>query len=403
MISRIAWRNIWRNKIRSAVVIASVVVGIWAAAFILSFSMGMKHAYVQTAIENQVSHLQLHAPGYLDNPGLEKSIQQADSKASAISRLPAVKAVTVRVLVIAMAATASNTAGVNVRGIDTAAENAVTHIGDHVQEGSYLAGNGLPALIGAALAEKLNLKMHHKLVLTFQDLQGNITSAAFRVTGIYTTANSSFDENNVFVRRGDLAALLGLKDQAEEIAVLLRQDDEVPAVQDRLVKMFPSLDVKSWKQIAPELALTVDSQNESLFLVVLIIVLALMFGIVNTMMMAILERVHEIGMLMAVGMNRIRLFLMIMMETLYLSIAGIPAGLALSWLTISITGREGINLGIFAKGLSAFGLGTIVYPRLQPGFYVIVAVFIFCAAFLGSLYPALKALRVEPAEALQAI
>src|SRR5690242_11091449 len=344
MIAQIAWRNVWRNKVRSGVVITSVVVGIWAAAFIISFSTGMKRGYVETAIGTEVSHLQIHFPGYMDNPDLSEYIPRADSVVARIKKLPAVKAVTARLLVNAMAATATNTTGAIVRGVDTTNENGVTRVKGHIRTGAYLNGNNLPVLIGSALADKLHLKMHHKLVLTFQDTRGNIISAAFRVTGIYRTTDSRFDEDNIFVRRNDLANLLGVTDKAAEIAILLKQDDSVPAVQSELIKMYPALEVKNWRQIAPELALTVDSQNESLILIVLIIVLALMFGILNTMMMAILERVHEIGMLMAIGMNKTRLFFMIMTETLYLSLAGIPLGLLLSYITISITGKQGINL-----------------------------------------------------------
>ena len=400
MIAQVAWRNVWRNKLRSGVVIASVAVGIWAASFIISFSTGLKHRYVLTAIETVVSHLQIHFPGYLDNPDLSKSIPHADSLVSLIKSMPEVKGVTARLLVNAMAATATNTTGAIVRGINTKDENEVTHIGEDIRTGTFLSGKNLPVLVGASLAEKLHLRIHHKLVLTFQDASGNITSAAFMVTGIFTTSNSTFDDNNVFVLKNDLAALLDTKDDAQEIAILLKKDDEVDTVQARLGKIFPLLEVKNWREIAPELALTVDSTNESLYLVVMIFVLALMFGIINTMMMAILERIREIGMLMAIGMNKTRLFLMIMTETLFLSFAGIPLGLLLSYITISITGREGINLGAFSKGLSAFGFGTIVYPELNPKFYLVVALFIFCAAFFGSFYPASRALKTNPVEAL---
>jgi ABC-type lipoprotein release transport system permease subunit len=401
MIAQVAWRNVWRNKVRSLVVISSVVVGIWAAAFIISFATGMKHSYVETAIENEVSHLQIHVPGYLSDPDLTKLIPKADNMVTVIKKMQQVKAVTARLLINAMASTPTNTTGAIVRGIDTADENSVTHIRGHIISGTYLDDNNLPVLVGSALAEKLNLKMHHKLVLTFQDVQGNITSAAFKVTGIYATTNSTFDENNMFVRRSDLASLLSISDKAAEIAILLKQDDKVTSVQKSLAGRFPGIEVKNWKEIAPELALMVESQNESLYLIVLIIVLALMFGIINTMMMAVLERIHEIGMLMAIGMNKTRLFFMIMTETLYLSLAGIPLGLMLSYVTISVTGRHGINLGTFSKGLSSYGLGTIVRPVLTPQFYGIVALFIFLAALLGSFYPAAKALRIEPARALQ--
>lgn len=401
MIPLIAWRNVWRNRVRSLVVITSVVVGIWAAAFIISFSIGMKQGYVRTAIKDEVSHIQVHMPGYLQNPDLARYIPQAGLLIRRIRRIPEVKAVTGRLLLEAMASTATNTAGVILRGIDTEAENQVTGIRDHIIAGSYLSGRELPVLVGSALAGKLNLKLGHKLVLTFQDSGGNITAAAFRVCGIFRTANSSFDESNLFVQAGDLDPLIREGDRTAEIAVLLRDEDSVLPVQQTLQAMFPKTEVENWRQIAPELALMVDTQDESLYLILLIIVAALMFGIINTMLMAVLERFREIAMLMAIGMKRSRLFGMIMMETLYLSGAGIPLGLGVSYLSIRILARSGIDLGHFAQGLSAYGFGTIIYPQMKPQFYWLVCGFIFLAALLGSLFPAARALKVEPSKALQ--
>jgi ABC-type lipoprotein release transport system permease subunit len=401
MITQIAWRNVWRNKVRSLVVIASVAVGIWASTFIAAFSSGMRHRYVETAIHNEVSHIQVHARGYLDDPELSESIPDAGVVVSQIKKMPGVKSVSSRLLVNAMAATASTSTGVLLRGIDTLDENNTTGIGKNLVEGSYLSGATLPVFISKELAEKLHVKLKHKIVFTFQDAQGNMTSAAFRVTGIFKTNNSTFDLQNVFLRDADLSALLKMDGEASEIAILLNNDNEVPTLLSKLKTIFPKYDVKDWKQIAPELALTVDSLNETLYMFILIIVLALVFGIVNTMLMAVLERTHEIGMLMAIGMNRKKLFRMIMTETFYLSLVGTPVGLLLAYITIVLTGKYGISLALFAQGLSSFGISKMVYPELEASVYGVIAVFIFAGTVLASFYPAIRALKLNPTDAMR--
>lgn len=403
MITQIAWRNVWRNKVRSLVVIASVAVGIWAATFIAAFSSGMRHRYVETAIHNEVSHIQVHVKGYLDDPELSESISNVNAVISKIKKLPGVKSVSSRLLVNAMAATASTSTGVLLRGIDTLDENNTTGIGSNIMEGSYLSGATLPAFISTELAKKLHVKLKHKIVFTFQDAQGNMTSAAFRVTGIFKTNNSTFDLQNVFLRDTDLSALLKMDGEASEIAVLLKRDNDVPLVLSKLKALFPNYDVEDWRQIAPELALTVDSLNETLYMFILIIVLALVFGIVNTMLMAILERSHEIGMLMAIGMNRNKLFRMITTETFFLSLVGTPVGLLLAYITIMVTGKYGISLGLFAEGLSSYGISKMVYPELGASVYGVIAMFIFAGTVLASFYPAIRALKLNSVEAMRAI
>lgn len=403
MITQIAWRNVWRNKVRSLVVIASVAVGIWAATFIAAFSSGMRHRYVETAIHSEVSHIQVHALGYLDDPELSESIPDVNKIVSQIKKIPEVKSIASRLLVNAMAATTSTSTGVLLRGIDTLDENNTTGIGKNIIEGNYLSGATLPAFISSELADKLHLKLKHKIVFTFQDVQGNMVSAAFRVTGIFKTNNSTFDLQNVFLRDSDLSALLKMDGEASEIAILLKNDKDVPAVLSKLKTLIPEYEVKDWKQIAPELALTVDSLNETLYMFILIIVLALVFGIVNTMLMAVLERSHEIGMLMAIGMNRKKLFRMIMTETFYLSLVGTPIGLLLAYITIVLTGKYGISLALFAQGLSSYGISKMVYPELEASVYGVIAVFIFTGTLLASFYPAIRALKLNSVEAMRAV
>jgi ABC-type antimicrobial peptide transport system permease subunit len=134
---------------------------------------------------------------------------------------------------------------------------------------------------------------------------------------------------------------------------------------------------------------------------VIIILVALSFGIINTMLMAIMERVREIGMLMAIGMNKGKIFLMILFETLFLSVTGGILGLLFSWILINITGITGIDLSVLAEGLNSMGYSSFVYPELDFYYYALIGLLVVATAVFASIMPARKALKFNPAEAVR--
>jgi ABC-type antimicrobial peptide transport system permease subunit len=160
---------------------------------------------------------------------------------------------------------------------------------------------------------------------------------------------------------------------------------------------------ETWKEIAPELALLQEMYGSMLYVLLVIIMLALVFGIVNTMLMAVLERFKELGMLMAVGMTKLRVFSMVLLETLYLGVIGAPFGLLAGWLTISYYTNVGVDLSNYSEGLEAFGYSSILYPYVEGSAYITVTIGVIITAFIGAIYPAWKAIKLNPVEALHKI
>ncbi len=405
MLSLIAWKNIWRNKVRSLIVMTSIVLGIWAGTFIMSFSWGMTSQYVNLAIKQEISHIQIHQPDYKKDKNIKFVIPEAESLLSEIKKVKEVKAVSARTLVNGMASSATTGIGVNIEGVDPVSENTVTGMKENVIEGDYFETiKHNPLIIGQKLANKLKVKVRNKVVLTFQDESGNITAGAFRVAGIYKTRNSTFDELNVFTQKEDLNRLLGVHDgDAHEIAVLLNNNNDLPVVMKKLTAKFPKLKVESWEEIAPDLKFVIGSFEQTMYLFITIILLALAFGIVNIMLMAVLERVRELGMLMAIGMSKPRIFFMIMLETFYLSLISGPLGLALAYGTIHYFGIHGIDLSAFSQGLSSYGMDSTVRTSLPAGLYAEILLMVFVASILAAIYPSIKAIKLRPVEAIRKI
>jgi putative ABC transport system permease protein len=401
MLLTIAWRNLWRHRARSLAIIASVVLGVWAGAFIVSLYYGMGNERVRIAIEEEVSHLQVHHPRFREdfearwNFGL-------DSLDAVLRSRPEVKAWSLRTVAQGMLSTAAGSNGVQINAVDPASEAATRGLDRFVQNGAYFdPAKKNQVLVGKKLADKMKLTPGAKIVLTFQDQGQNIQSGAFRICGLYATSNAPLDERNVYVGRTEFNGLIGLPGRATEAAVLLHDEKEVPAALADLRHRLPELEVETWRDISPETDLIISSLDISSFIVIAIILLALAFGIINTMLMAVLERTREIGVLMAIGMTRMRLFGMVVLETLLLTIVGCPIGFGMAWALNLWLSKTGINLAAFAGNMTRdFGFGAVVYPDL-PAFKVWQIIqTVFVIALLASVFPAWKALKLKPVEAI---
>ncbi|QTN39963.1 ABC transporter permease [Cryomorphaceae bacterium] len=404
MLLKIAWRNIWRNKLRSGVVITSIVLGIWAGLFVIALSAGLNEQRKVSVIENSISHVQYHHPEFLKDRNAKYVIDDIESVEASIQSDSTVLNYTKRGLVNGMASSARGGNGVVISGIDPEMEARVTTIGEKVVDGAFLSQEGrFPVYIGQALAEKMNVHVRSKIVLTFQDSESEIVAGAFRVAGIYKTVSKKYDEMNVFVRLSDLEKLLHTDNGVNEVAVLLKEFEVIPPFVERQRASYPELKIEPWDEISPELGYADEMMEIFLYLFLGILLAALSFGIVNTMLMAVLERKRELGMLMSVGMNKARIFAMITFETIAIALAGGPLGILMAWLTIVYFQSAGLDLSFYAQGLEEFGIDPIVYPYLEFQYYWSLAIMVVIMAILASVYPARKALKMNPAQAVRAI
>jgi ABC-type lipoprotein release transport system permease subunit len=405
MIWSIAWRNVWRNKLRSLIVIAAVTIGLFGTLSMIAMSLGMMDQRIDAAIKYEVSHIQIHDPEFMQDKSPQFYMTGAPSMVDSIKNIKGVRAVSSRLALPAMASTAATGTGVMINGIQPEEEKQVSKIYECVTEGSYFEKESRTPiiLISQKLATKLNAKMGSKIVITLQNNEGVLTYGLFRVGGIYKTSNTMYDEGNVFVRSADLASLTGFgENDATEIAILLDNTNLTEAVTAQIKARYSHLSVVTWTELQPMLKLMVSLMDVYTYIIMIVILIAMAFGIINTMLMAILERIREIGMLMAVGMNRRRIFSMIMLETIFLSVTGAVIGMVISYITIRLTGAHGLNFSVWAEGLESYGYSSVIYPVLYRKYYIALTLFVIVIAIISSLYPARKALGFRPAEAVRA-
>jgi len=402
MLFKIAWRNIWRNKTRSIVILVAVAIGLWAGIFLMAFYNGMVEQRIRSAIETEISHIQLHHPDFRKDHDLRYYLPGGNHLVQSIQKESSVKIAGGRLVIYGMAASAAGSAGVKINGVMPVAESALTQLSKKIVSGNYFSANVKnEILVGEKLAKKLKLDLHSKTILTFTDRDGNIASGAFRIAGIFKTVNTPYDESNVFIRSEDAGMLAGLPGELNEIALLLNKDVDVDEVTDRLSHKYPSVEIKKWMEISPEMQLLVTAMDQMMLFYMGIIMLALAFGIINTMLMSVLERTREIGMLLALGMNKFRIFGMILLETIFLVLAGCPAGIMPALITIMYTRKRGIDLSVFSETFASFGYSNEVFPSLTTGQFGTVMLLVVVTALFSALFPARRALKLKPAEAIR--
>jgi ABC-type lipoprotein release transport system permease subunit len=403
MILKLSWRNIWRNPTRSLVVIGAIVIGVWSVIFLLGMVYGMAKSYVDNAIQKETSHIQIHHPHFPDEKESKYYLEEPDQILEQIQTLPSVRATTIRSLSNAMIGSSRGNRGIKVNGIIPEREKDVTGMGEAMVEGEYLDESGKNhILLSTSLAEKLKVRLRSKVVLTFQTVEGEIISGAFRVNGLFDTNNEMYDNAVAFVHINALNRLLGKQDIGHEALIYLDNIEHLDTAMTRLKSMFPDLLVQSYKEISPEMELFEEQIGMAGRVYMVIFMLALIFGIINTMLMAVLERVRELGMLMAVGMNKLKVFFMIVFETIMLGFVGAPVGILFGWLMTIYFNKTGINLVMFAEeGMQQFGMSSFIYPEVATQEYFVLAFAVFITALLASLYPAYKAIRLKPVEAIR--
>ncbi len=404
MLIKISWRNIWRNRTRSLVIIVALVIGLMGGVFSAAMRFGAEAQQFEDTIEYQISHIQIHNPEFIANPEARFRVEGGFEMADEISKRPEVLVATPRTAFDGMISSASKSTGVRIRGIDQETEALATKTDQLVFEGSFLDDSGrLPGMvIGQDLAQMLNVRLGSRIVLTFQDIYGEVISASFRIEGLFTMNSRSFEESTVFVLASDLNEMIGDPLAVTEIAVVLNDHNKYREAASNLQQTYPSVEVRHWAEISPHLYFVMEILQQGLIWLMGIVILGVSFGVLNTILMSVLERVRELGVLMAVGMKRSWVFGMIVLETTMLSIIGGSIGLTASYLLVSFLNKRGVDMATAGgDGLREYGYASVIHPQLEPIFYLHISIVIIVFAILASLYPAWKAIRLVPAEAVR--
>ncbi len=401
---KISWRNIWRNKLRSLVVIFSIVFGLLGGIIIIAMSYGLNEERMNNAVDTYLSHIQIHNNLFSEDYNIKHTINNLDAIEKAINQDERVVSYSKRIVLNGMLSNSNGSYGIQVKGIDPDEEIKVTNTYEKIIDGEYFRSKrDNTILVGKKLADKLNLKLKSKVVITFQDENYELTSLLYRVEGIFRSGNSRYDEMNVFVKNKSITKNLPGFNGYHEMPILLSDIELRGEVKKDLIPLSSDNIVEGWDDISKELAYANEMLSAVLYIFMMIILSGLSFGVINTMLMAILERRKEIGMLMSIGMNRYKIFMMISFETIFLSLIALPFGLITSYLIVEYYSVVGIDLSVVEAGLENFGVGTRLYFKVPNEEYFYVSLMVFVISIFSSIFPSIRALKINPVEATKTI
>jgi ABC-type lipoprotein release transport system permease subunit len=404
MYFQLAWRNLWRNPKRTIVIMLAILIGVWSMIVVSAFSQGALESSIQNGISTLTGHLQIHQKDYRDDPVVEHSIQDPGTITNALNNtLPSGSVWSARVRINGVVNNARHSGGITLVGIDPEREAKVSFIGTAVTQGTYLDPEDMQGiLIGRALAEKFETGKGKKLVLMSQDTTGEIASRAFTIVGIFNADMESTEKQFVFVTKEAAQEMLQLGNAISEVAILLPDRQEVNRVAESLRETLSSdkYDVDTWQQLLPLLKTYLDVFKGYLYLMYIVVFIAMGFGIVNTILMAVMERIREFGLLNALGMKSRSIIKEVMIESFFLLVLGTGLGNLLGIFSIHAFSSNGIDLSAFAKGSEFWGMSRVIYPMVKIQNMIVANLVVLGLGVLVSLYPAVKATRFNPVDTL---
>lgn len=410
MLLKLAWRNIGRGWRRSAVVLSAIAVGLAACLVLIAWMKGLMFQMADNAIRTQLAHVAIQAAGYQQSPDLGLNLgDQAHAIQAAVARHEGVHA-SPRVRGEGLVQNARHSLRVMLVGVNPAAEARVSVVPGSVVEGAFLARmtgprrlRQLPPLvIGRAMAERLRAGLGDKLVL---HVPGEGGVGAFRVRGIYRTSSSEFDRSVAYAALPDALELFGTRGPTEVALALERPRAALElqaALRAELERLAPGrFEVLRWQERAPRLASMLNLASSTSWIFYGVIFVAMAFGIANALLMSIYERMREFGVLRSLGLGARRLVALVLMESLLLTFLGTALGFLVGWPLITWLGRVGIDMTRFSSALESYGIGTTIYLRVDATDLIWPIGLAGATALLAALWPALKAARLRPAEALR--
>ena len=402
---KIAWRNIFRNWRRSLFTIAAISVGLAALIFIWGFMDGTNEQMIDNSTSYLSGHLQIHKKGFHKDMSIFFAL---DNPQAVLSKLPALKEIknyAQRIEGQALFSAGEKTAGAVLVGVEPEKEIKVTTLWQAVKTGRYLEPADTSAIvIGSALAERLKISLGGEVAVLTQAADGSLGAAKYKVAGIYSTGTDTFDGVYAFITLPAAQDLYALWGRSTGIVMTAQNRSVVPRLKKSLAGELDSqrFEVLDWWALIPEIAMSFVLHEVSASIILTVVFLIVAIGILNTILMSVVERVREFGVMMALGTNGRQVVLLVILESILLGAVGILIGGGLGVLLTLLTGRTGLDFSRYGKAMEVMpGIGAVIYPIVRLDRLAFLAILIFFFAVLAAVSPAIKAARLKPVAAIR--
>ncbi len=377
---------------------AAIAVAVAGVSSMNTLIRGFQADMLDSALSNLTGHIKVHAPGYRDDPSIERGFLLEDGFQP---NIPADKLLgwAPRIRVPAVIMSERETRGVQLVGVKPEAE-LISFLADVPIDGEGLSGTqDGRILIGAELARQLETKVGRRLVMITQGADGLNRERGFRIAGIYDAQGTGLEKVYVFTGLARLQQMLN-SEAVTEVSVRLKAEPQKTSVKQLLSRTFVNLEVMDWQELEPQAAAMYLFADGAIYIWFILMMSALTFGLVNTLVATVMERVRELGMLRALGMRNRMVISQVVLESTIIMSVGVVVGLLGGYL-IYLSMSDGIDLSSFSAGVEMAGMSTHLQPVFLVDDFVLVASMSLVLGFLASIYPAWRAVKIKPLDAMR--
>ena len=399
---KIAWRNIFRQKRRTILTVLTMFGGFTLSAISIGWADGTYNRIIEMFTRNRLGHVQIHAAGYLDKPSLYRKIDNYEEIGKTVGQTEDVEAWAPRLYSAGLASVGDKTAGVQIIGIDPQRESIATRFEKKIIDGySFSKTPSHEVILGKAVARTLLAKPGDEIVVVSQGADGSIANDLYTVVGIAETGDAVMDQSAFYMNLADAQDLLVLEGSVHEIVVIADRLDRVDEVTALLRQELSDtdLEIAPWQEFARSFYVAMEADKKGSWIMLFVVIMIVAIGVLNTVLMTVLERTREYGVLRAVGTSPLQIFRLVVTEVMMMGVISIILGLIASTIINYIFSVHGIPMPMsFTYGGMEF---THYYSEINAPSMYIPAITVMFSAICISIFPALKAAHIAPARALR--
>ena len=406
MIFKIAWRNIYRNKKRTLITVASIFSALFLIILMRALQFGFYDNIIKTVVESYAGYVEVHADGYWDNQSLDNSMEVNQKLINDISSVEGVENIVQRLQTFSLISMGEKTKGGVINGVDISDEQKITDWNKKMVSGSFDLGEN-EIIVGKGIAEYFDIRENDTLILYGQGYRGMMAAGKYPVKGVIDLKNPDLNKLGIFMAIESARNYVSSEEISTHIIIDKEQYyDEEKIVKDLSQILSKDYEIMTWKKTLPEIEQTITADNAGGLIMAFILYIIVVFGMFGTVLMMTEERKYEFGVLISIGMSRIRLFRIILIETIILSMIGVLLAIILTYPISYYFNLNPIDMAVLMgegadQMLKDLGFSPLAPMSISWDIPLSHALVIFIFSLLISIYPAIKILNLNPVKSMK--
>ncbi|MDF2157944.1 FtsX-like permease family protein [Algoriphagus sp. CAU 1675] len=400
---KLSWKNMWRNRNRTAITMTAVFFSVILSILTNSLQEGVFDNLIKNVVSFYSGYIQIHKTGYWDEQILDNTFENSQELQDQILQLENIDAVTPRLESFALASSDTLTKGCMVIGILPGKEDAITQLKNKVTEGNYLSDGDLGIMMGEGLARRLKLELKDSVVLIGQGYHGAMAVGKYPITGILSFGQPEMNDQSLYMTLANAQVLYSAENRLTSYVIGLENTNDLdPTAENIRSSLGDGYETMTWEEMMPEVVQHIRTDKGSMVIIQLVLYMLIAFGIFGTLLMMMVERKYEMGMLVAIGMKKFKLMQVMMLESLFTVLSGCILGILASIPIVVYLYKYPIRFkGQLAEVYEEFGFEAIFPTSTNPEIFLNQGILVLILGLILSLYPIVKIARINPVNAMK--